>query len=140
MKRVFQVGVLAAVIALSGFVPAGAQTESTPLGSITLKRAVTANGESLPAGTYTVRLTPEAPTPAVGQTAGAERWVEFVRGGKVVGKEVVTVVPDTEIAEIAEGSGRPAKGRYRIDMLKGGDYLRVWINRAGNNYLIHFPA
>jgi hypothetical protein len=25
-------------------------------------------------------------------------------------------------------------------MLKGNDYLRVWINRAGVNYLIHFPV
>lgn len=140
MNRVFQVGVLAATIAFAGAIPADAQSESTPLGSITLRRPVTANGEKLAAGTYTVRLTPEAPQPAVGQTAGAERWVEFVRGGKVAGKEVVTIVPDSEIAEIAEGSGRPAKGRYRVDTLKGGDYVRVWINRGGNNYLIHFPA
>jgi hypothetical protein len=24
-------------------------------------------------------------------------------------------------------------------MLKGDDYLRVWINRRGVNYLIHLP-
>jgi hypothetical protein len=24
--------------------------------------------------------------------------------------------------------------------LRGNDYVRVWINRAGNHYLIHMPA
>jgi hypothetical protein len=24
-------------------------------------------------------------------------------------------------------------------MLKGNEYLRVWINKGGNNYLIHMP-
>ena len=28
----------------------------------------------------------------------------------------------------------------KVEMLKGNDYLRVWINRAGVNYLIHFPV
>ncbi len=143
MFRVFQIGVLAAVTALAGAAPAvaqsGSQSGTTSLGSITLTRAVTANGEPLPAGRYTVRLTADAPDPAVGQTRGAERWVEFVRGGKVVGREVVTVVPDTEIGEIAKGP-RPPRGGHRVELLKGGDYVRVWINRGGNHYLIHFPA
>jgi len=25
-------------------------------------------------------------------------------------------------------------------MLKGGDYLRVWINKGGNHYLVHLPV
>lgn len=139
MLRVFQIGVLAAMVAFAGAVPAGAQSETTSLGSITLRRAVTANGQPLPAGRYTVRLTSDTPDAAVGQTAGAERWVEFVRGSTVAGREVVTIVPDTEIGEIAKGP-RPARGGYRVDVLKGGDYVRVWINRGGNHYLIHFPA
>ena len=27
---------------------------------------------------------------------------------------------------------------YRAEVLKGDDYLRLWINRGGNHYLIHF--
>jgi hypothetical protein len=27
----------------------------------------------------------------------------------------------------------------RVEMLKGGEFLRVWIARDGNNYLIHLP-
>ena len=25
-------------------------------------------------------------------------------------------------------------------MLKGGDYQRLWINKGGNHYLVHFPV
>jgi len=143
MFRVFRIGVLATVAALVGALPAvaqsGSQSGTTSLGTITLNRAVTANGQPLPAGRYIVRLTPEAPSPVVGQTEGAARWVEFVRNGQVVGREVVTIVPDSEIGEIAKGP-RPPRGGHRVDVLKGGDYIRVWINRGGNNYLIHFPA
>lgn len=138
MKQVFLVGVLAAFVALSGTAPASAQSESTSLGSVTLKQAVIANGEKLPAGTYTVRLTGTTLDPAVGQSARAEQWLEFVRGGDVRGREVVSVIPDAEIAEVAEGP-RPRKGGYRVDVLKGNDYVRVWINRGGTNYLIHMP-
>jgi len=52
---------------------------------------------------------------------------------------VVSIVPDSDIAQIAEGP-KPPKGGYRVDTLKGNDYVRVWINKQGNNYLIHFPA
>jgi hypothetical protein len=139
MTRVFQVGMLAAAVAVAGLAPASAQT-TTALGSVTLKRSVKANGQPLDAGTYSVRLTGDEAQPAVGQTAGAERWVEFVRAGKVVGKEVVSIVADADIAQVAEGPGKPAKGGTRVDTLKGGDYVRVWINRGGNNYLIHLPV
>ena len=139
MTRLLQVGMLVAAIAAVGAGAAGAQT-NTSLGSVTLKRSVKANGQPLAAGTYSVRLTAEEAAPAVGQSAGAERWVEFVRGGKVVGKEVVSIVADADIAQVAEGPGKPAKGGTRVDTLKGGDYVRVWINRGTSHYLIHLPV
>jgi len=75
------------------------------LGSVSLGKAVKADGKPLPVGTYQVRLTAEqASSAAPGQTKASERWVEFVRGGKVVGREVVTIVPqavDTPIFEHA---------------------------------------
>ncbi|HEX6211250.1 MAG TPA: hypothetical protein VF136_10765 [Methylomirabilota bacterium] len=138
MRQVLLVGVLAAAVAALAAAPAMAQTEPTSLGSVRLTRAVTANGERLPAGTYTVRLTGNALDPATGQSAQAEQWVEFVQGGQVRGREVVTVIPDTEIAEVAEGP-RPRRGGSRVELLKGEDYVRVWINRGGANYLIHMP-
>jgi len=110
------------------------------LGSINLGKAVKADGKPLPAGTYQVRLTAEqAATAAPGQTKASERWVEFVRGGKVVGREVVTIVPQAEIGLVQKDTP-PAKNGAKVETLKGGDYVRVWINRGGNYYLIHLPV
>jgi ribosomal protein S28E/S33 len=64
--------------------------------------------------------------------------VEFVKAGKVVAREVATVVSNKDIAAIAE-SRRPAANSIKVETLKGNDYLRVWVNRAGSNYLIHLP-
>ncbi len=116
--------------------PAG----STALGSVRLTRAVKANGEALPAGTYQVRLTEEKAPAATGATQAYERWVEFVRGGEVRGREVVSIVPQSEISTVTKG-GAPASGRSKVEMLRGDDYLRVWINRGGTHYLVHLvPA
>jgi len=139
MKRAFLMGVLAAVLGLTSSAAVTAQSTTTSLGSVALKKGVMADGKPLAAGTYVVRLTSDEAKPATGQSAGAERWVEFVQKGQVKGREVVSIVPDSDIAQIAEGP-KPPKGGYRVDTLKGNDYVRVWINKQGNNYLIHFPA
>jgi hypothetical protein len=119
-----------------GQVPTG----ETALGSVNLPRAVMANGQTLQAGSYQVRLTGEAAQPAV-PGIQMERWVEFVRGGKVVGREVVSIIPQAEMKDLQTGpdGGRPAAGGARVEMLKGDDYLRIWINRRGVNYLLHLP-
>lgn len=115
-------------------------TGDLALGSVRIPKAVTADGKPLKPGTYQVRLTAEeAKPPAVGQTEPYERWVEFVQGGKVVGREVVSIVPSAEIAQVADDSP-PRPGGNKVQLLKGNDYLRVWINRAGTHYLIHLPA
>jgi hypothetical protein len=108
------------------------------LGAVRIPRAVKGDGQALPAGTYQVRVTetPASP-PAAGQTPQYERWAEFMRDGKVVAREVVTVVPASDIKQVAEQTPPPAGG-YRTEVLKGNDYLRLWINRGGNHYLIHF--
>ena len=139
MKRAFLMGVLAAVLGLTSSAAVTAQSTTTALGSVTLKKGVMADGKPLAAGTYVVRLTTDEAKPATGQSAGAERWVEFVQKGQFKGREVVSVIADADIAQVAKGP-KPAKGGYRVDTLKGNDYLRVWINKQGSNYLIHFPA
>jgi hypothetical protein len=109
------------------------------LGTVRLTRSVKANGEVLSAGTYQVRLTAEVARPeAVGTKPSLERWVEFVQGGQVKGREVASIVPAEEIAKIAEGKRVP-NGGYRVEMLKGNEFVRVWINRDHTNYLIHMP-
>jgi len=98
---------------------------------------VTADGKPLPAGTYQVRLTAEEAKPdAVGASKNVERWVEFVQGGTVKGREVVSIVPQDEI-KMVEKDTPPAPGASKVQMLKGNDYLRVWINKGGNYYLVH---
>ena len=108
------------------------------LGAIRIPRAVKGDGQPLPAGTYQVRVTETPATPpAPGQTPQYERWAEFMQGGKVVAREVVTIVPASDIKQVAEQTP-PRAGGYRAEVLKGNDYLRLWINRGGNHYLIHF--
>ena len=116
--------------------PDGALT----LGTVHIPKAVKADGKSLPAGTYQVRLTPDTASPnAKGQTATLERWAEFVKGGKVVGREVVTIIPQADIAKVQKDAP-PRANASKVETLKGGDYMRLWINRGGNHYLMHFPV
>jgi hypothetical protein len=114
-------------------VPAG----DLVLGSVRLPKAVTADGKPLPAGTYQVKLTAqEAAQNPVGQTATYERWAEFSQAGTVKGREVVSIVAKTDIGKIAESSV-PGAGKSKVELLKGGDFLRVWISKGDANYLIH---
>jgi hypothetical protein len=99
-----------------------------------------ADGQPLAPGTYQVRLTADIPKPGVGQSPDAERYVEFVRGGKVVGREVATLVTAADVGQIAKGDKPPAQGGSKVELLKGNDYLRVWINRGGTHYFIHLPT
>ena len=110
------------------------------LGSVHIPKAVKADGKTLPAGTYQVRLTPQTAAPdAKGQTATLERWAEFVQGGQVKGREVVTIVPQSEISKVQKDTP-PRANAAKVETLKGGDYMRLWINRGGNHYLVHFPV
>lgn len=114
-------------------------TGEMQLGAVRLARSVRADGKPLPAGTYQVRLTSQPAAPeAKGQTTMAERWVEFVQGGQVRGREVVTIVPQQEIA-LVQKDAPPRPNGAKVEMLRGGDYYRVWINRGGNHFLIHLP-
>ena len=98
---------------------------------------VMANGVALSAGSYDVQLTAQS---AIPETAGAlsvlERWVEFRQGDDVRGREVVTIVPGSEISDVAK-SAAPGSGSSRVEVLKEDEYIRVWINQSGTHYLIH---
>jgi hypothetical protein len=109
------------------------------LGTVRLNRGVKADGKPLAAGTYTVRVTPEEAKPDVkGQTEKLERWAEFVQRGQVKGREVVTIVPQNEIAKVAKDPA-PRPNGSKVEMLKGNEYVRVWINKGGNHYLVYLP-
>jgi hypothetical protein len=114
-------------------------TTQTSLGSIHIPQQVTANGQPLAAGTYTLRLSGDPVTPVVGQTPSQSHWVEFVQGGQVKGKEIATVATAAEVKQIAEMTP-PAPGTSKVQTLKGADYVRVWINHGGTHYLLHLAA
>jgi hypothetical protein len=162
MKRMVLVGALVGASAVTGFAqskdkttgqghtapktqPATGPAVTAPggemaLGSVHIPKDVKADGKALSAGTYQVRLTPQTASPdAKGQTASLERWVEFVKGGKVAGREVVTIIPQSEISQVQKDTPPHANGS-KVETLKGGDYVRLWINKGGNHYLVHFPA
>ena len=110
------------------------------LGTVRLPKAVSADGKPLPAGTYQVRLTgQEAGPPAVGISEPLERWVEFLQGKTVKGREVVSIVPAAEAKLVAKDAPPPLNG-VKVQTLKGNDYIRVWINKGGNHYLVHLPT
>jgi hypothetical protein len=153
MKQTWLVGAVASVlfVASAAAYPTSEQSGTTAqvpsgetvLGTVSIPRAVMADGKPLPAGRYTVRLTAQtATTPAPGATPSLERWVEFVQGGQVRGRELVSIVPADEVKDTMPGPDMPGRvGRTgsRVEMLKGGEYLRIWIARGGHNYLLHLP-
>ena len=107
------------------------------LGTVRIRHNTKANGEALPAGTYSVRLTPaEGQPPAAGITEHYERWVEFSQGGTVKGKEVVSIVPAPEVDGVANDP-KPRRNGYKVEMLRNNEFVRVWIDRGGNHYLVH---
>jgi hypothetical protein len=119
--------------------PVAAQTGSPSLGTVRITQSVTANGQPLAPGTYTIRLANDPIPPVVGIAADANKWVEFVQGGQVKGKEIATVVSGPDAKQVTKGEG-PASGGSKVQLLKGSEYLRVWFNRAGTHYLIHLAT
>ena len=150
MNRYVNIGFSCVTVALIGWLLRPRRRPSRPgpatawrpmrhrrrLGSVRIPRAVKADGKPLAAGTYQVRVTDAAAPPAPGQTPQYERWAEFLQGGQVKGREVVTVVP---AATSAGGRRTPAApAALAAELLKGGDYYRALAQRAGNHYLVHF--
>jgi hypothetical protein len=109
------------------------------LGTVRLPKGLKLDGKAIAAGSYQVRLTADEAKPdAKGSSEKLERWVEFLKGKDVVGREVVSIVPAAE-AKLVQKDAPPPSGGSKVETLKGGDYVRVWINRGGNYYLVHLP-
>jgi hypothetical protein len=138
MKRLVLVGTLIGALGAIGLSAQSTAARGTTLGTVHLTRTVLADGKPLAAGTYQVRLSNDEPKPAVGQNPDGEKYVEFMRGGKVAGREVATVIGPEDIGKIARGK-KPRPNSSSVETLKGGDFVRVWINKGGTNYLINMP-
>ena len=128
-------GVVAATL-LGQPVAIQAQTPSGALGTVRLGRSVVADGKVLPTGSYTLRVGTAAVTPVIGQGPDSEKWVEFLQGGEVKGRELSSVIAATDVKAAVNGTP-PAVNSSKVELLRGGEYLRVWVNRGGYQYLIH---
>ena len=130
-----------AVNQLTNSIQAAAQAEAerpSPDRTV-VPRAVLADGNRLAAGTYRLRVTDESAPSVAGQPATTGRWVEFLRNGKVAGRALAVVLTAAEVREVAKSQG-PGRNEVRVELLKGYDYVRVWLNQGGTNYLIHLPV
>ncbi len=116
-----------------------AQTASGALATVRIPQGVSANGQPLPAGTYSVRVSSEPVSPVVGQGPDAARWVEFVQGGQVRGKELASVVAPADVKAVAKRTP-PSQGSGLVHVLRGAEYVRVWVNQGGSQYLVHLSV
>jgi hypothetical protein len=133
--RVMLCGLLAgalSIVTMSAQAPEALATVRVPPGT-------TANGQPLPAGTYAARVSAEAVPPVVGQGPNAAKWVEFVQNGQVRGKELASVVAPADVKAVAKRTP-PAEGIALVHTLRGGGYVRVWVNHGGNQYLVHLSV
>ena len=107
-----------AAVAVLGLLPARlhAQAKDQSLGSVTLSKKVMANGQPLAAGTYTVRLASDSVSSVVGQSPDSEKWVEFVQGGQVKGKELATVVTGADSKTVLKDEFGKAKLPAEIEV------------------------
>lgn len=118
---------------------AKAEAERRSAERAVVPRAVLADGNRLAAGTYRLRVTSdEAPAVNKQPPATAGRWIEFLRNGKVAARALAVVLTAEEAREVAKSPG-PGNDEVRIDLLKGDEYVRVWLNQRGTHYLIHLP-
>jgi hypothetical protein len=127
------------VTTITGQATGRATADANILTTIRLTTAVMANGTPLPAGTYDVRLTQDHPIPRAGQSPAAQRWVEFVAEGKVIAREIAEVLEDDDLPAIG-ASSLPVRSGTRVDMLKGGEFVRISVKRDRERYLIYLPV
>ena len=108
-----------------------AAAERAARGEVTIPRSVMVNGQAIGAGMYLLRLAENGPDPS-------GRWVEFVSEDEVAGRSLAVVISDDEVGEVAKSPG-PRNAAVVME-LREGEYVRVWLNRDGVNYLLHLPT
>jgi len=130
---------ITAVLALGALLSTSiyAHHSAAALGTVRLTQPVMAGGKMLQPGTYEMRDTGEHGMPLPGQSAEAQTYVEFVANGTVMARELAELMPGqaTPVGTSGGSSARP-----RVELLKGGDFLRVSTSHGGERYLIHLPV
>jgi hypothetical protein len=131
------IGVVSA-ISLATQAEKPAKADANRLTTVRITTAVLAGGTSLPAGTYELRLTGQSPGPAGDEQRTVGEWVEFVANGKVVAREIAVILYDDQLPSEGASSQKVTNGT-RVEMLKGGDFLRISVKRENVRYLIYLP-
>ena len=105
--------------------------------TVNIPQPVLAGGKSLAPGRYEFIVTDESPTGPSSQPNESQRWVEFVRDGTVVAREIAEVFPHAETpVGTSSASGAP---RAVVQKLKADDFVRVSVNAANARYLVYLP-
>jgi hypothetical protein len=117
---------------------AGSKVDANILTTVRISAPVTAGGTSLAAGTYEFRLTGERPVPPIGHPQNAQEWIEFVRDGRVIAHEAAEILYDDDLPSDG-ASAQKARLGTRVEMLKGGEFLRISVKRERDCYLIYLP-
>ena len=108
------------------------------LATVRITHAVMAGGTPLPAGTYEVRLAGVGPPPLVGQSRDAQPgWSSSPSTSSSPRRP--EVLHDDDVTPLG-ASSMPVRRGTRVEMLKGGEFLRVSVKREGERYLVHLPV
>jgi hypothetical protein len=115
--------------------PVFAHHTRAALGTVDITQPVMAGGKMLSPGTYEIRDTGEHPTPLPGQSEDAQAYIEFIKDGSVMARDVAEVMSDhPRPVGTSGGTSRP-----RVERLRGDEFLRVSTFHNGGRYLIHLP-
>ena len=112
---------------------------ATSLGTVHITTTVKANGTPLAPGKYELRLTGESPVPPGDEQRRVQEWVEFVANGKVVAREAAEILYDDDLP-IDGASSQKGRAGTRVEMLKGGEFLRISATREHARYLVYLPV
>ena len=126
------------VISLATQAEKPTKADANRLTTVRITTAVMAGGTSLAAGTYELRLTGQSPGPAGDEQRTVGEWMEFVANGKVVAREVAVILYDDQLPSVGASSQKVPSGT-RVEMLKGGEFLRISVKRENVRYLIYLP-
>ena len=129
--------ILGVAFALALAVTAAAHHAPVSLGTVNFTQPVMVGGTMLQPGTYEIRDNGEHGAPLPGQSADAQAQVEFVANGMVVARDLAEVMP---AADRPVGTSGTAAPRPLVQMLKGGEFMRVSVTHEGSRYLIHLPV
>ncbi|MBI3049372.1 MAG: hypothetical protein HYY76_13790 [Acidobacteria bacterium] len=135
MRNATIVGLALACVLGAG--AAWAHHDASVLGTARLTQPVLVGGKLVQPGTYEIRLTGEHLKPLPGQSEDAGQEFELIAGGQVVASDFAEVV--SAAAAPVGASGR-ATARARVELLRGGEFLRIAITRQGELDLIHLPV